>query len=406
MDVLYLTSEGLTEPIGYSQILPFLCDLSKKGVRIYVLSLENEHMYKKGKKRIEDIVNNAGIKWDVIVDSNKIPVVSFFRNYHRIKSHASRLCKIVSFDIVHCRSYPVANIGMYLKRRYQIKFLFDMRMFYADDKADTHTWKVGNPVYRMMYLYFKNKEKKLFNLSDYIVTKTETSKKILIQDYNVQIPISVIPSCVDFNHFRRDAITTESQNELREKLGITKDDFIISYIGSLGNCYMLNEMMDFVSELMKVKVQTKFLVITPDSEDIVLSSAKRYGIDEKKIIVDFALRNQMPLYISITDVSIFFIRPVFSKKASSPKKMGEVLSLGIPIITNKHVGDVDAIVENGKFGLLIEDFSTNSYQQVISQLDNLLKTEPLLCSDAAKSYFSLEKGVNEYEKIYNLLVSK
>jgi glycosyltransferase involved in cell wall biosynthesis len=157
---------------------------------------------------------------------------------------------------------------------------------------------------------------------------------------------------------------------------------------------------------MKVKVQTKFLVITPDSEDIVLSSAKRYGIDEKKIIVDFALRNQMPLYISITDVSIFFIRPVFSKKASSPKKMGEVLSLGIPIITNKHVGDVDAIVENGKFGLLIEDFSTNSYQQVISQLDNLLKTEPLLCSDAAKSYFSLEKGVNEYEKIYNLLVSK
>jgi glycosyltransferase involved in cell wall biosynthesis len=169
---------------------------------------------------------------------------------------------------------------------------------------------------------------------------------------------------------------------------------------------MLNEMMNFVSELIKVKSQTKFLVITPDSEDIVMAAAKKYGVDSQKVIVDFALRSQMPLYISIMDVSIFFIRPVFSKKASSPKKMGEVLSLGIPIITNTGVGDVHAIVKNGKFGLLIEDFSAKSYQQVISQLDNLLKTDPALCSDAAKSYFSLEKGVNEYAKIYGLLSSK
>jgi glycosyltransferase involved in cell wall biosynthesis len=300
----------------------------------------------------------------------------------------------------------MANIGLYLKRRYHTKLLFDMRMFYADEKADSQTWKIENPIYHILYQYFKNKEKNLFNLSDYIVTKTETSKKIIMQDYHVRVPISVIPSCVDFNLFKRDSITVEGQNELREKLGITKDDFIISYIGSLGNCYMLNEMMAFVSELLKVKPQTKFLVITPDSEDVVFTSAKKYGVDPQRIIVDFVLRNQMPLYISITDVSIFFIRPVFSKQASSPKKMGEVLSLGIPIITNKNVGDVDDIVKNGKFGLLIEDFSAKSYQQIISQLDNLLKTEPLLCSDAAKSYFSLEKGVSEYEKIYHFLAAK
>jgi glycosyltransferase involved in cell wall biosynthesis len=361
-------------------------------------------MYKKGKKRIEDIVNNAGIEWSVVVeDTYKIPLISFFRNQNRLKSKASKLCKMRSFDIVHGRSYLVANIGLYLKKHYQTKLLFDMRLFYADDKIDTLVWKMGNPLYRMMYLYFKNKEQKLFNLSDYIVTKTETSKNILIQDYHVQIPVSVIPSCVDFNLFNREAITVEEQESIRKQLGVTKDDFIISYIGSLGNCYMLNEMMSFVSELIKVKPQTKFLIITPDSEDIVIASAKKYGVDLQKIIIEFVMRNQMPLYISIMDVSIFFIRPVFSKKASSPKKMGEVLSLGIPIITNKGVGDVNAIVKNGTFGLLIEDFSTKSYQQAISQLDNLLKTTSSLCSDTAKSYFSLEKGANEYARIYEQL---
>jgi glycosyltransferase involved in cell wall biosynthesis len=360
-------------------------------------------MYKKGKKRVEDIVNDAGIKWTVIVNTHKIPLVSFFRNYNRLKSKASELCGKMPFDIIHCRSYLVASIGLYLKKQYQAKLLFDMRIFYADDKVDTHVWKTANPLYRMIYLYFKNKEQKLFNLSNYIVTKTETCKNILQHDYHVQVPVSVIPSCVDFNLFNRRSITEEEQDTLRKKLGIAKDDFIISYIGSLGNCYMLNEMMNFVSELIKVKPQTKFLVITPDAEDIVFSSAQKYGIDSQKIIVDFALRNKMPLYISIMDVSIFFIRPVFSKKASSPKKMGEVLSLGIPIITNKGVGDVNAIVKNGSFGLLIEDFSIKSYQQAISQLDELLKTSPSLCSDAAKSYFSLEKGADEYAKIYQLL---
>jgi glycosyltransferase involved in cell wall biosynthesis len=363
-------------------------------------------MYRKGKKRVEEIINNAGIEWTVVIDAYKIPFVSFFRNQNRLKSQASRLCKMTSFDIIHGRSYLVASIGLYLKKHYQTKLLFDMRIFYADDKVDTHVWKTGNPFYRMIYLYFKNKEQKLFSLSDYIVTKTETSKNILIQDYHVQNPVSVIPSCVDFNLFNRESVTIEEQDAIRKQLGITKDDFIISYIGSLGNCYMLNEMMNFVSELIKVKPQTKFLVITPDSEDIVIASAKKYGVDLQKIIVDFVMRSQMPLYISIMDVSIFFIRPVFSKKASSPKKMGEVLSLGIPIITNKGVGDVNAIVKDGTFGLLIEDFSTKSYQQVISQLDNLLKTTPALCSDTAKSYFSLEKGADEYARIYEHLSAK
>jgi glycosyltransferase involved in cell wall biosynthesis len=406
MNILYLTWEGLTEPMGYSQILPFLSNLAKRGIKIHVLSLEDEHMYRKGKKRIKEIVQNDNIKWTAMMYSNKIPVVSFLQNYSKMRTQASKLCRKHTFDIVHCRSYLMASIGFHLKKHYRTKFLFDMRMFYADDKVDTHAWEITNPVYRLLYLFFKNKEQNLFSHSDYIVTKTETSKNILEKDYHVQVPTSVIPSCVDFNLFNRESVTFDEQETLRNRLGVTKDDFVISYIGSLGNCYMLNEMMNFVGELMKVKTQTKFLVITPDSEELVLTSAKKYGVDSKKIIVDFTLRNQMPTYISIMDVSIFFISPVFSKKASSPKKMGEVLSLGIPIITNKGVGDVNAIVNNGAFGLLIDDFSLQSYRQVISQLDNLLKTDPSLCSDAAKAYFSLEKGADEYAKIYQLLSSE
>jgi glycosyltransferase involved in cell wall biosynthesis len=80
--------------------------------------------------------------------------------------------------------------------------------------------------------------------------------------------------------------------------------------------------------------------------------------------------------------------------------MGEVLSLGVPIITNGGIGDVNTIVKPSKFGILVDDFSIKSYQDAISKLDELLKVDSLTCCQAAKHYFSLEKGVNEYVKIY------
>ena len=400
MNILYISYEGLTSSVGRSQILPLLCGLVKKDIQISVLSLEDEHTYKKSQKCIQEIVENAQISWTPLVAKDTITGVSFLRNRKRMKDLAKKLCKISSFDVVHCRSYLAASLGLYLKKKYHLKLLFDMRLFYADDRIDTNNWKSDNCAYRFLYRYFKKKEKALYHFSDYIVTKTQTAKAILTNDYSVNIPVSVIPSCVDFELFNKASITQEDKCELRQKLGITKDDFVVSYIGSLGNCYMLDEMMKFMRELIQVRPQTKFLVITPDNEELVMQSAQKQGIEPQKIIVDFAMRKQMPLYISITDVSLFFIRPVFSKKASSPKKMGEVLSLGVPIITNGGIGDVNAIVKPSTFGILVDDFSIKSYKDAISKLDDLLKVDSLTCSEAAKYYFSLEKGVAEYVRIY------
>jgi hypothetical protein len=54
------------------------------------------------------------------------------------------------------------------------------------------------------------------------------------------------------------------------------------------------------------------------------------------------------LNISLFDTSIFFIRPTYSKKASSPTKQGEIMAMGIPLICNYGVGDTDEIVKKCK----------------------------------------------------------
>jgi hypothetical protein len=55
--------------------------------------------------------------------------------------------------------------------------------------------------------------------------------------------------------------------------------------------------------------------------------------------------------IKASDINISFIKPVYSKISSSPTKLGEVLSMGIPVISNSGVGDVEQIVLNAEAGL-------------------------------------------------------
>ena len=82
----------------------------------------------------------------------------------------------------------------------------------------------------------------------------------------------------------------------------------------------------------------------------------------------------MPSYINVSTYSIFFILPVFSKKASSPTKMGEIMSLGVPIICNSGVGDVDEIMNECMPELLVKEFNSNEYERVI----DLIKSIPLV----------------------------
>ena len=82
--------------------------------------------------------------------------------------------------------------------------------------------------------------------------------------------------------------------------------------------------------------------------------------------------------------------------------MAELLACGIPIITNSGVGDVDELILNTKCGFLISSFNTVSYREVIEKL-NGLNTSKQFYRDIALTNFSLEKGVDSYQKIYNEL---
>jgi glycosyltransferase involved in cell wall biosynthesis len=191
------------------------------------------------------------------------------------------------------------------------------------------------------------------------------------------------------------------KKKLQEKLKISEDDFIISYLGSLGTWYMLDEMLDFFSCVLEQFDTAKFLFITTDSEKDIVEKAQARGIRKDRLIICAASRKEVPLYLSLSALSIYFIRPTYSKKASSPTKTAEILGLGIPIVTNSGIGDSTELLEKSGIGLLVTDFSKETYTAIIKQFCLLLSVDKSRMIEASRQHFSLEKGVELYQSIYN-----
>ncbi|MGB3006815.1 MAG: hypothetical protein WBC06_09910, partial [Chitinophagaceae bacterium] len=117
----------------------------------------------------------------------------------------------------------------------------------------------------------------------------------------------------------------------------------------------------------------------------------------------FAHRNELPAYISLSDCSIFFIRPTFSKIASSPTKHAELMGMGIPVICND-IGDTGAIIRETKSGLLVKEFTDADYDRVIEKMDELLAIPKEKIRQAAFDYFDLEKGSAIYLSVYKKIL--
>jgi len=67
----------------------------------------------------------------------------------------------------------------------------------------------------------------------------------------------------------------------------------------------------------------------------------------------------VPIVVSISDFSIFFILPLYSKMSSSPTKKGEIMSMGIPVICNTGIGDTDDIANKYDADYIVHKFEYN-----------------------------------------------
>ncbi|MEO9210148.1 MAG: hypothetical protein ABI208_03570, partial [Ginsengibacter sp.] len=157
-NILFISYDGMTDPLGQSQVIPYLIGLSKHGFRFTILSCDKPDKFSLYKEDIETILKPHPIKWISIPYHKSPPVLSTIYDTLMLRRKARQLHQKEPFDMVHTRVGTPALIGLYLKKKYGIKFLNDLRDFFADSRVDSGSWNLKNPVFRKVYQFFKNKE--------------------------------------------------------------------------------------------------------------------------------------------------------------------------------------------------------------------------------------------------------
>ncbi|MDD2412856.1 MAG: glycosyltransferase, partial [Bacteroidales bacterium] len=247
--ILYVSYDGMTDPLGQSQVLPYIIGLTKLNYRFTILSFEKKERFADGKALIESICEKHAIDWQPMMYTKKPPILSTLWDVFQMKRKIRQVQKSNPIDICHCRSHISSMGGRMLQQQKGIPFLFDMRGFYADERVDGGLWNLKNPVFKMVYTFFKKKEKEFLQNAFCSISLTHAGANIIHSWKGFEnTNIKVIPCCADLNHFDGSKVDEKDLEQWRDKLDISPKQFVVSYLGSLGTWYMVDEMFAFFKQ--------------------------------------------------------------------------------------------------------------------------------------------------------------
>jgi len=402
--VLYVSYDGMTDPLGESQVLPYVLGLAARGYRFHLLSFEKPERYRARRGAIQARLDRAGVQWHPRTFHRALGPVSKLRDWWTLRRSVASLARKHGVELVHCRSYQAARAAQLLKRDRGVPYLFDMRGFWVDERVEGGIWDPSHPLYAWLYRHFKRVERTLVAEADQVVSLTRAAVEEMRrwEEVGAGVPMEVIPCCVDLELFRLQE--AEARATTRTTLGLPADAPVVVYLGSLGTWYLLEPMLIWFREFLRVSPDARLLFVTRHNPDELRSEARRLGIDPNRLVIRSAQREEVPGLLGSADLSLFFIRPTYSKTASCPTKLAESLAVGLPVVCNAGVGDVDEIIGGDGLGRVLPDVEPATLRDSVRTLSELGAIPVERIRAAAESRFSLEDGVEAYAGLYRTLV--
>lgn len=401
--VLYISYNGMLDPLGQSQVIPYLKALSRQGVRFTLLSFERPEAYTPaGLDRCAELQSELArdeIDWHWLRyhKTPSLPATSY--DVCAGIRYGSRLARRNRIELVHARSHIPATIALALKRRCGAKMIFDVRGLMADEYVDAGHWRRNSVPYRITKAF----ERRALAAADGVVTLTDRIWPIInqwdgLRDH--QVAHEVVPCCADLELFR---FNPEERAQRRKELGV-EDRMMVVYCGSIDGWYLTESMADFFVALRKRRRDAHFLWLTPTRHNRIRTLMQERGIAEKDYTVLAARPRDVPSFLSASDAGLAFIKACFSKQASSPTKYAEYLGCGLPLIINKGVGDSDVLVTREKAGVLVSDFNEAEYSnaaEVIEDFLNYSEQTQRRSREIAERLFDVNRvGVARYSRLY------
>lgn len=335
------------------------------------------------------VATNGDEKIEYCDVKHKIP---FERNPIKINNIKAifKLKKIIEeekFDIIHCHT-PMGGVVTRLaainsRKKYNTKVIYTAHGFHFFKGAPLLNWMIYYPI-----------EKFLANVTDCIITINDEDYKIAHKKFRAKKIAYTHGVGVDPKRFNIN-MSTEQKEELRKKLNLAKDDFIIIYVAELinrKNHYMILNTMKRINSNKNIKL---LLVGNGDLKEKYTKYIKENKLEKNVRMLGY--RKDVPQLMKISNIAIST-----SRQEGLPVNVMEAMISGLPDIVTNCRGNRD-LIKNGENGYVIEqDDESTLYKRIMDLYKNKdLREKMGYQSKKMIEPFELERVIKELADIYN-----
>ena len=210
-------------------------------------------------------------------------------------------------------------------------------------------------------------ENKLYHHAKKIVVVTDSFKKYLINQHNIdKNKIGVFKNGINIEMIKKQK--SINVNDLKQKLDL-KNKIIISYIGTHGLAHALQFILNSIQKINNPKIHFLFIGDGAEKNNLVEFS-------KSLKVKNFTFLNSMPKqdvlnYISISDYSLVNLKKSDEFLNVIPSKIFENIGLYKPILLGVE-GEAKQLIEDYDVGVSFEPENTESF---INAIDNIQKID-------------------------------
>jgi glycosyltransferase involved in cell wall biosynthesis len=390
--VLYLTRNGLLEPLGQSQIFPYLKGLASSfSITLVTFEKPEDWADISARSSASRQCQRLGIRWIPLrFRSKPRPFAALLAIFQLIAVTFFQRLQNDNPFLVHARSYVPSAVALLHHQLTAAPFIFDMRALWPEELITAGHLQRGSWLHVLLVWF----ERIFLKEASGVVSLTNAGVLYLQSLYRRELigqRILVIPTCADLQRFQFSPLPSN-------------EPLVIGCMGTLlSGWFLIDWLRAFFEAIARADSTARFELISRDPPQAILHALDPDSVFTDRLLVQSARPDEMPSIVQRhTASAMFYAGGSISELGRSPTRMAEVLGCGRPIIANPGIGDVEQVISHRRVGVLARGPSAVHMDACAGELLELLKDPHLAdrCRHTAEQMFSLDAGTAAYRQLY------
>ena len=366
MNILFLTVGRFDSIEAHSIYADLLRCFRNRGHEVYVIS-----PYEKRTGRKTELVEEKGAHvlhietGDVTGSGNiikkglaQLSIESIY--IKAIKKYFSE----VKFDLVMYSTPPITfcNAVEFVKKRDKAMTYLLLKDIFPQNAVDLGMMTTKG-LKGLIYRHFRNKERKLYAISDHIGCMSQANVKYVL-DHNPEVDPSKVEICPNAVELVDRSVTNARGMEIREKYDVPKDRKVFIYGGNLGKPQGIPFLIDCLRTVKDLE-KAYFLIIGSGTDYGKLESFINEEKPENVRLMKLLPKEDYDSMVGACDVGLIFLDHRFTIP-NFPSRLLAYMQAKIPVyaVTDPNT-DIGKIIEEGGLGWWSESNDTASFRKTI-----------------------------------------